>query len=74
MVEEPNLVEKLKEIITDGYKEYKRNKRTLVGKVEVESGLVNDEDSCPIISPQFYEEFCFPDVDDLARFYDKIRW
>ena len=74
MVEESNLVEELKEIITDGYKEYKRNKRTLVGKFEVERSLANDEASCSIISPQFYEEFCFPYEGDLARFYAKIRW
>lgn len=74
MIEDPKFVHQLMRLITDSRKEYTQNRRKFTGKNEVESSCWNDEVSCPIISPQLYEEFIFPYEDELSKFYGGIRW
>ena len=59
--------------ITDQRKKYSKDRWDFLGRIEIESTLYNDEASVPLISPQMYEEFCFPYESELSEFYDGIR-
>lgn len=74
MIEDPKFVHQLMQLIVNSRKEYTQNRRKFTGKNEIESTCWNDEVSCPIISPQLYEEFIFPYEDQLSNFYGGIRW
>ncbi len=64
----------LMRFVTDARKEYTKSRRKFLGRTEVEGSLHNDEVCTPLISPEMYEDLCFPYEDELSEFCGGITW